>query len=484
MWRSFWQNRKGNVALMTAILVMPVTLVLGAGVDFARYVTLRTELDSVVESAVLAAASLTQTRDTDPVVTEFVQRQINRRNFDSDISVEVLQDTASLTNKTIQVRATGSANTYFLSLIGIKELKVTSVATAMQAADNLEISLVLDVSGSMRGSKIDNLHDAASEFVDAIYAASDPDTTSMNIVPFSASVNIAPIFDDYAYNWSSANVDPDPDEYLQYGGVPFGNFRFNSPNNSDCIELQNNDFDSLDLLPYRARPEVRIRPDRSTRYCVTTSASEIYMNRKSPTALKNKIQNLSADGYTAINEGAYWGAVALSPDWKGKFGGDFADRPADYDVGSFKVLIIMTDGEMNQGVRPASYWDTRRGDCIDYETYYDRRGRRRTRCVEYEYYTVEEYYSWDQNIRNNGRASDSTTTNSAHGQLQRICNAAKEEGIVIYTIGFDITPGADSDEALEACASSPTNYYLVEGLDVTAAFRAIAASVNALRITG
>ena len=45
-------------------------------------------------------------------------------------------------------------------------MKAPGASTAEQRVNNVEIVLVLDVSGSMSGTKITNLKSAAAEFVD------------------------------------------------------------------------------------------------------------------------------------------------------------------------------------------------------------------------------------------------------------------------------------------------------------------------------
>lgn len=56
---------------------------------------------------------------------------------------------------------------YFLPLVGINDLSAPGHSTAEQRVTNVEITLVLDVSGSMNSNnKLTNLKAAAKEFVD------------------------------------------------------------------------------------------------------------------------------------------------------------------------------------------------------------------------------------------------------------------------------------------------------------------------------
>lgn len=478
--RRMLRDERGNIALMTALLAVPVIGLMGAAVDFARYTSLRMEMESAVQASVLAAASLSQSGNTDTVVAEFLD-QIKDSPYVDDIDFEVTRNERYLTSRQISVRASGKIDTLFLRIFDIDELSVVSEASAQQSVDNLEVALVLDVSGSMGGSKIRDLRDAASNFVDEIFDASDPDTVSMSVVPFAASVNIAPIFDDYAYDIDSANVEPDADAYNIGYDVPEGNFRFTDYNNrSTCIELYNSDFDSLDRLPAEERAEIRLSSRYAdSNFCPTSRDNEVFLNSGDPDDLKDMIDDLDAEGYTAINEGALWGAFTLSPEWRGHLGGDYNDRPLPYEDSGAKVLVIMSDGDMNQGRR------VKIGRYVEYETcgWRYRNGRWRNECWT-ESYMESDSTQW---VRDNGDANDYPSQDNASAQTKRVCNAVKEEGIIVYTIGFDVTPGGNADRLLDYCATSDLHYYYVDG-DVedalSDAFNAIAASINALRITG
>ena len=63
---------------------------------------------------------------------------------------------------------------------------------------------------------------------------------------------------------------------------------------------------------------------------------------------------------------------------------------------------------------------------------------------------------------------------------KHICDAAKDEGIIIYTIGFE-APTA-GQKLLEDCASSDGHYFDVDGLEISDAFSSIAASIRKLKL--
>jgi hypothetical protein len=81
----------------------------------------------------------------------------------------------------------------------------------------------------------------------------------------------------------------------------------------------------------------------------------------------------------------------------------------------------------------------------------------------------------------NGVADDRYVNSEKDARLDKICTAAKDQGIIIFTIGFEVTN--DSADVLESCASSPSHFYRVQGLEITTAFQSIANAIGKLRLT-
>ena len=65
--------------------------------------------------------------------------------------------------------------------------------------------------------------------------------------------------------------------------------------------------------------------------------------------------------------------------------------------------------------------------------------------------------------------------------LGNICDAAKDQGIVVWSIGFEVTN--HSAGVMEDCASSASHFFRVEGVEISDAFESIAKQINQLRLT-
>ncbi|RYG93167.1 hypothetical protein EU803_03430 [Loktanella sp. IMCC34160] len=70
---------------------------------------------------------------------------------------------------------------------------------------------------------------------------------------------------------------------------------------------------------------------------------------------------------------------------------------------------------------------------------------------------------------------------SADSRLANICAAARQSGIVIYTVAFEAP--AHGQATLENCASSPNHFFIASGTNIADAFSAIATDIRQLKLT-
>lgn len=89
-------------------------------------------------------------------------------------------------------------------------------------------------------------------------------------------------------------------------------------------------------------------------------------------------------------------------------------------------------------------------------------------------YDSEAWDDWYYDVRSyvNGSTKDS--------RLDDICDAAKAQNIVVFTIGFEAP--AHGQSVIRQCASSDSHYFDVNGLEISDAFAAIAGSIRQLRL--
>ncbi|MEM1161212.1 MAG: pilus assembly protein TadG-related protein, partial [Pseudomonadota bacterium] len=191
--RKFWSDERGTITPLMLVLFVGILLLTGVGLDLLKHEAERADLQAALDRGVLAAASMSQTREAEAVVRSYIDTGTNFADR-VNLSVSAL---STLSNRSIEASATYQTETIFLSMVGLSTLTVPAAATAVEGLSNVEISLVLDKSGSMRSStKLPVLKEAAKGFIDIIEERYTTDRATISLVPYGANVNPgAQVFD-------------------------------------------------------------------------------------------------------------------------------------------------------------------------------------------------------------------------------------------------------------------------------------------------
>ncbi len=163
--------------------------------------------------------------------------------------------------------------------------------------------------------------------------------------------------------------------------------------------------------------------------------------------LNAQIATYQAVGSTAGQIGAAWGWYMLSPSFASLW--PAANRPAPYNTEELlKVVVFMTDGVFNTG---------------------------------YCNHTISKnYYALSSNAN---RSNCNATNGNPSTQALTLCTNMKNQGIIVYTVGFDMAGQTAALDLLEDCASSPNHFYVADnGVDLQLAFAAIGTEISRLRI--
>jgi Flp pilus assembly protein TadG len=197
--KDFSSNEDGGLIVLTLILLVTMLVVGGMAVDFMRQESARSKVQGITDIATLAATALGSTGDPD----EIVRSHFLASGYDpSTVEIEIETDGAS--TRKVTVAAPVEINTIYLRLIGKPTLDAAAIATAVEGVNEVEISLVLDYSASMRtgGStrsirensttrrgRIGDLQDAARAFANVLLKPEYNGRFSLNIVPYGGTVN-------------------------------------------------------------------------------------------------------------------------------------------------------------------------------------------------------------------------------------------------------------------------------------------------------
>lgn len=617
--RRMADDARGNVAMLFGLSLPVLILMTVGGVDIHRASTVRVNLQDALDAAALAAARSPYTANADLQRVGLASLRANLKAYpnitllEADTSFVLNSDDVVVANSKVNVK-TLVANIFLPPYGKFMDdyLPVGAHSEVDRSSKNIEVALVLDITGSMAGQRIIDLKAAAKDLVDLIVQpVQTPYYSKVALVPYSNSVNpgthvttargpirgpvnitgavlnlvgtpktitgatnVSPVVvTSTAHGFSNGDVvwisgvsgmTQLNNKAYKVGGKTdntFKLYRLNNNNvngssygthsgssgrvqkcqNNDCSitvtaashGLQNNDYVRIDevagmvdpangvsavnnrtfLVGNVATNTFTIDPDAQamTTYssggrawrangggdtffafenmngdlqthkysgCVTertgaqrytetvpsgastwvglhypniggTCITDTILPLSSNAAtIKSRIDALDVEGGTAGQIGIGWGWYMVSPEWNSLWPSSGA--AAYNSAETLKAVVIMTDGEFNtpycSGViaRDAGAGSGGSSGKIDCDA-------------------------------DNG---DPFTQGAA------MCAAMKAQGVIVYTVGFQITAGGQAATLLANCASTPANVFLpANGGDLSEAFAAIGRDITQLRIS-
>ncbi len=504
--KRFRKEEDGSVIVLTLFLLVLMLILGGMAVDFMRFESRRAKLQGCIDNAVLAGADLDQSGTNDEVAQ--VVRDWSEANDCHNELVGTPTVSGDGTNYR-EVTAGGqmTLDTFFLRLIGTDEMTAVAASTAVEGVGNIEISLILDVSGSMRyeipGSggvtRMERLKEASSAFVDALLTAENADRISVSLVPYSEHVNAGPElmaqfnvnqvhdfshcieFPNAAYNTLSID-DSTPLEQAQH-------YQFNQAYDFDGDGVSDNEFT---IAQYNARSSSQISPQLNQPVCPQQEYERIIPLTQNADLLKDNIDLFQPRSGTSIFLGLKWGLALLDSSLNDELlalpasmrDPAFATRPAPYNSNNaalgatIKYVVLMSDGQNDSSYRlNDELYDTP-----------SKRAHWAKETYQYFYRTDKHYEQFWEWIGGYGNPKYDATLGDT--LMANMCTEAKkpENNVTIFTIamGTDTSSAAEDARgkaALQACASGPSFYKATSGDELVAIFEAIAEQITDLRLT-
>ncbi|MDZ4841938.1 MAG: pilus assembly protein TadG-related protein [Hyphomicrobium aestuarii] len=458
--RSFGADESGAVAIIFGLMAFVIFGFTGAGIDTTRWLQARRVTIDAMEAGALAGLREYQENGGDKAKAEALAlanyrgNTINRMKLKNDTASFELVDTGAR----IKMVSKGSAQYLpaFLPLIGVDALPVVKMngtenpeaelAVGQNSGTSLEISLMLDITGSMNESdgsgstKLKAMKEASKKLIDiVIWEDQSKYTSRIALVPFSEGVNL--------------------------GDSRAALVRIANPPSSTKVKDQNNKDKTWKLTPNcvvertdankytdESYANSKFVPLYTTSAFCPTAASPIMPLDSDKTALKKSIDAYEGSGLTAGHIGTAWAWYTLSPNFNALWGNakhnarGYSDLSATNDKGHpslAKYAVLMTDGAYN-----TQYCNSTSGNL--------------------KYIGMP-----DKNSQHSNRANCTSPNGSSNSQALALCTEMKKKGITVFTVGFRV--GTSEKNLLKSCASAPEKYYdAKDGNALTAAFTDIA----------
>ena len=506
----------GNTLAIMAAALIPLTAMIGSGVDMSRAYLAQNRLQQACDAAALAGRRVMTTGTADAAVTAEATKFFNFNFPQGKYQTAAFTPSISASGgNTVIVTASTTIPTAIMKIFGKRTLPISATCNARQDYVNTDVVLVLDNTGSMNcapgadascsssyevsGSKMQGMRDA----VMALYDALTPAQTQLQaaglrlrygIVPFSSTVNVGKLVYGLSHQYinSKSNYEQcsSTDRYgncTAYSPTAVNHPAswLNSSNWSGCIEEAGtnssittasgmsipsdaNDL-NVDLVPQNGSSAAAQKTQWAV-FDTTAEQADTWGSSPCPTQavalqaftrsnLLTYMNSLSAGGGTMTDVGMVWGGRMLS-----RAGIWSSLNPITYNSMPInQYIILMTDGGITA-----------------YASYYGA-------------YGVENY-----DHRADGTpypcGSQSSGECVADSQIHRqrfsmICNEIRGEGVSIWAIGFGQSFSGGSDpsgdtQALSGCASNSNQVaYITDSQSLIDKFTQIGNQIGSLRIT-
>lgn len=480
-------NRRGNVAVIFALALLPILAAIGSAVDITRALQVKARLDSALDAAGLAAGKKIDADDATIIATANAYFQAN---YPADALGVPGELTVNITENAITLNVTARVETTIMKFAGFDEINVNSTNEISRAITGLEIALALDNTGSMSGTKLANLKTASHELIDILFGAENfPLHLKASLVPFAAGVNVGPDFNPAwldttgASSIHSENFTAGTNLWTLYDNITNRDW-------NGCVVERPGGFDELDTPPVAGNPDTLFVPwfapdepngsspsypnsylsdgvsgSATVRQMSTVKypGSSVSSTSKGPDyncrntrpitpltndrlLLESRIDEMQASYITHIPIGLAWAWRTLSP------GAPYTEGSLYSDEDTIKALVLMTDGENTISGNSTHNRSTFSG------------------------------YGFLAKARL-GTTSASTAVNRLDEKTARLCANVKAAGIRLYTIAFQVSDTTTLN-LLRNCASTPEQFFPSSDAEaLSTAFKTIAAELASLRIS-
>ncbi len=318
--RKFVTADRGSIAPLFGMMLLFIVITVGVSVDMARGTRVSIDAGGALDAAALAAAKSLRLENTGDADLVTLANQYFDANFDGlPLRERNISATIDRINHGVTLTADLSIASTLAGIIGQDTIQIRTQSQAIYDVRNVELSMMLDVSGSMQGSKIADLKSAASDLVDILMDANENGSDhKIAIAPFSTSVNAGSFATRIGTRFDRRG--------RAYAGA-----------NSTCLTDRSGTAAFTDADPTTGTFIMR------SASCPASSVLPLTNVRDD---ILTHIDGLIASGNTAGHLGAAWAWYLLSPNWSTLWPAESA--PVAYDDDEYqKVAILMTDGMFN-----------------------------------------------------------------------------------------------------------------------------------------
>lgn len=203
---SFWASNSGALAPMFAVLIGVMVTLTATTLELGRWTLARSELQAALDAGVLAGAAKLQINQADKAGAIAAAEKAFKANSGSRLFGGSITDSVKFSVEGNSVIGTGTSSlaAVFNSVLNVNSLDLSGTTTATITNSNFEVSMMLDITGSMcdsapnlddapctKGVKLDAMKKAAGDLVNSLLATTElQKRVRVAVVPFSDGVRL------------------------------------------------------------------------------------------------------------------------------------------------------------------------------------------------------------------------------------------------------------------------------------------------------
>lgn len=207
MFARMLRNEDGAVLILMAAGIFLLMGGIGLAVDIGRGQMAQTKLQNAVDAAGLAAGASVNTTDLEAEITKYLNVNFTQGTLGATITNVTPALSADGTLLTVRVEA--SMPTSVMGIFGQHTMELGAYTEVTRTQKGMELAMVLDVTGSMAGSKLTALKTASNDLLEILFGSGNSTAENLwiGMVPFSMGVNIGTQHSDWLDSTDFAALD-------------------------------------------------------------------------------------------------------------------------------------------------------------------------------------------------------------------------------------------------------------------------------------
>jgi Flp pilus assembly protein TadG len=196
---AFALARRGNVAIIFALAILPIVGSVGFAVDYSHANSVKAAMQASLDSTALLLSKEVATDTNTQLQANALKYFLALFNRTEAKNIKITASYNTSGGTQIDINGSADVPTNFLGIIGFNTIPVTSSGTAKWGTSRLRVALVLDNTGSMADNgKMTALISATKSLLTQLQSAVTTNgDVYVSIVPFVKDVNLG------ATNWNS-----------------------------------------------------------------------------------------------------------------------------------------------------------------------------------------------------------------------------------------------------------------------------------------